>query len=165
MDEQRLTGEEMARIWQRVSPGSSPPEHEDRRPPAFEAERLRGFIRMEREFSDNYRFLARKVRGKPESAAFARMAEETERTEKRLSAEYFMLTGDVYTPKTAPNLGGGLLRSLREMYLKEIDAERAFRRAAETAPDGHLAAVYRDAADASKRRAIRLRAMIGRQLG
>lgn len=145
-------------VWGRVAgldAAHSPPDMEA----PGEGERLRAFMRNASNAAALYLSLARRFRGA--APVLVRLA-EAERTQLHaLRLEYFLLSGEIYTPEVHLPEQTGLLGELRRAWQAEGRSEQSYLRAADVSTSGVL---YRAHARNEQRHAQALRELIARSL-
>lgn len=124
-----------------------------------EAERLRAFMRSAVNASALYSALARRFKGA--SPLLNLLAAEERRHLSALAVEYYLLTGDSFTPRPAPPDNGALLSALRRAWQAEGVSEQSYLSAAQISP---LGALYRAHAENEHRHRALLRGLIARTL-
>jgi rubrerythrin len=101
---------------------------------------LREFMDDEASDGAYYRALAKKY---PKSCkAFSEMAADEERHLRELRTAYFILTGNVYTPKVNPVQITSFTSSLRKQYLGEAEGAKAYTDAAGATKNPKLRDIY-----------------------
>ena len=124
-----------------------------------EAERLRAFMRSAVNAEAMYTALARRFKGA--SPLLNLLASEERGHMSALSVEYYLLTGDSFTPRPAPPGNDALLSALRHAWQAEGVSEQSYLRAAQISP---LGALYRAHAENERRHRALLRGLIARTL-
>lgn len=150
-------------VWPRVSAAHLPAAPAAPLPEADaapgEAERLRAFMRSAVNASALYTALARRFKG---AAPLLNLLAAEERGHiSALSVEYYLLTGDSFTPRPAPPDSDGLLSALRRAWQAEGVSEQSYLSAAQISPLGPL---YRAHAENERRHRALLRGLIARTL-
>lgn len=124
-----------------------------------EAERLRAFMRSAVNASAMYSALARRFKG---AAPLLNLLAAEERSHmSALSVEYYLLTGDSFTPRPSPPENDALLSALRRAWQAEGRSEQSYLSAAQISP---LGALYRAHAENEHRHRALLRGLIARTL-
>lgn len=137
-------------VWQRVSAAN---------PVAPEEQTLREFIDDETCDTAYYSSLSRMFQG-PDRAMLLSHAADEKNHARRLRAEYFIRTGESYTPGGVCEPITGKMASLRTSLQHEQAGAAAYRNAAEQTTDPELRELYlRHAAD-EDRHALENRTMI-----
>ena len=151
--------ETFLRVWGRVLP-SEGWESESCGCGDDEAERLRGFITARRQSAAVYRTLLSRGGSSRAAQVLRRLLQEAQAQEKRLQREYFLLTGDTFSPRVRVQHEAGFLSGLRRCYGEEQRACDEYRKGAERTENKELSALYRTFAANCERRRDRLRTLI-----
>ncbi len=154
---ENIDTENLLRVLGRVAPAS--PEPEEPRAPAA----LRRAIEGVSAAGDVYGLLAMKARGRPAGDVLRALSREERESERRLQAEFFLLTGD--TCPTLPRHPSApyFLRALRERYLMEERSAKELDDAAKGLP-GSTGELLREVAKVERSHAARLRELISATL-
>jgi rubrerythrin len=126
------------------------------------AAQLREFIGDEAEDAAMYTLLAIKTKGSPAQQVLNGIAADERQHEKRLQAEYFMLTGDTFSPKVGKPSAPFLLPALRQRYIGETSGAEAYEKAAKETQNASLRALYFELARDERRHARSIRSLIDR---
>lgn len=124
-----------------------------------ECERLRAFMRSAVNAAALYSALARRFKGA--SPLLNLLASEERGHIRALGVEYYLLTGDSFTPRPAPPDNDALLSTLRRAWQAEGVSEQSYLSAAQISPLGPL---YRAHAENEHRHRALLRDLIARTL-
>lgn len=96
-------------------------------------ERLKEMIADEH--ADHHIYLALARHAGPHAAALRTLAMQEDGHGRTLSALYYLLTGECYTPETAACCPGNFCRALRERFNEELEGAKQYREAAECWPE------------------------------
>jgi rubrerythrin len=119
---------------------------------------LREFMDDEASDGAYYRALAKKY---PKSCkTFSAMAADEERHLRELRAAYFIMTGNVYTPKVDPVQIASFTSSLRKQYLGEAEGAKAYTEAAGQTKNQKLRNIYLSHAQDESRHRDTLESML-----
>lgn len=102
--------------------------------------------------------------GKQTAQKLRQVASEEMKHLKSLQMEYFLLTGDSYTPKTVNPTIQSPLAGLRSAYLAEKQAYDTYMEAAQSVSSTSLAAVYVANAADEARHAMLMRSFISKAI-
>lgn len=146
-------------VWERVG-GVSPDTPDAEADTALgEGERLRAFLLSAGNAAALYMGLARRFKGA--APVLTQLAAEEREHARALALEYYLLTGDSFSPATTEPEIGGLLSALRRAWQAEGRSEQAYLRAASVST---LGALYRAHAANEHRHRAMLRELIGRSM-
>lgn len=148
-------------VWQRVGAGTQAGNAAaaSESAAAGEEERLRAFMLSAAGASTLYSSLARRFRGA--APVLERLAAEERAQLRALTLEYYLLTGDSFTPRVQPVGTDGLLSTLRAAWLAEGRSEQSYLGAAAVSMLGPL---YRAHAENEHRHGETLRQLIAQVL-
>lgn len=146
-------------VWERVGPSPEAQSEDVSAGAPGESERLRGFMLSAAGAAALYAELSRRFRGA--SPVLLRLAGEERAHLRALGLEYYLLTGDSFTPEPGRPEHGGLLSTLRRAWLAEGRSEQAYLHAASVSP---LGALYREHAANERRHCQALRELIAQAL-
>lgn len=151
-------------VWQRVSAcASGQTALAEAHSPGAETVWLRAFIEAEYTGMTFYNGLARRTRG-PSSAALTGMAADSRRRMCLLQLEYFLLTGDSFSPRGAKPAVNGLLTGLRQAYISEGVKARKYIEASALAGSADLRELYRANAAEGEKHQRTLRGIIAKAM-
>ena len=134
--------ENLLRVWPRVT-GEEPGDMKTLPgPPEDLAARIGELIDDEEADAAMYTLLAMKTRGSRAEGRLRRLASEERAHGRRLQSEYFMLTGDTWTPKKRHPSAPYLLRALRERYIGEMQGAANYETLAQQMQDPRLRTMF-----------------------
>ncbi len=154
--------ETLNRVWERVSNTANDVAPEEGACCDVTPVRiLRELMREEAAAAAEYSTLAARLRNNRCAAAMLRrIAADERRHFQKLQSAYFMITGDTFSPEVKKPGKAPVIQSLRSMYLGELEAVKAYGRAAEEDPGrGDL---YRNSAADEKWHSAMLKNLIER---
>jgi len=163
--EQPVEPEEPVQPEQPVEPEQPSEPAQPEEPPAVQTPSLPELMDQLYAAWQRSQCLARQTSGSI-NRAFAGAAEEQRRGLKRLSAAYFLQSGQWYTPCRPPaarmgqNRTVGMSNILRERYLWEREWEQTCRRAAQNTQDEALRSLLTCLAQEAAGRAAQIRALL-----
>ncbi len=146
-------------VWERVGSVSDLPTSNASPEVPGEGERLRTFMLNAVGAAELYAELSRRF--KSAAPVLSRLAAEERAHLRALGLEYYLLTGDSFTPKAGEPEIGGLLSTLRRAWLAEGRSEQGYLHAAAVSPLGPL---YREHAANERRHCELLRGLIAQAL-
>ena len=153
-------------VWQRVSAQSAPAAP----PPPADAEiraaagMLRGLLTQEAEKTAQYAAAARSAGGRTADALRA-LSRDCGRCLQTLRTEYYLLTGEEFSPQMPTPRRTALRACLRRAYLMEDAAARAYGEAAARAGSGRLRRMLAELAERSGVRREQVRSLLRSTLG
>ena len=153
----------ISKVWERVYSDDGVTEAPQDQGQSLTA-MLREFIDDEAMDAATYTLLAVKTKGTPGEKLLKNLAEDERRHERSLQSEYFLLTGDTWTPRKRYPSAPYLLSALRERFIAEQRGADKYEETAKTVTDEQLRTVLFELARDERRHARELRRLVERMI-